>query len=333
MSSKNRQPMGVVLLNLGGPDSLEAVEPFLVNLFSDPDILPFPMGGGLRSFFARLLARRRAGKVREYYRLIGGGSPIVRLTQAQAHGLEKELNQRGEFRVFVAMRYWHPLIDEALEEIVQSDLQQLVLLPLYPQYSMATTGSSFREFERLSSRWDFGNREVIRVHHWFDHPAYIHSLVLNIREAIREVQLLEGEPLHLVFSAHGVPLRLIRRGDPYQHQVEETVRLVHRKLGVSNPMHLSYQSRVGPLQWTGPSTDELLKRLAGQRVKQVLIIPISFVSDHSETLYEIDILYKGLANELGITGFYRMPSLNDSPAFLKALSDIVVGACESGERL
>ena len=328
MSKKDRQPIGLVLLNLGGPESLESVEPFLVNLFSDPDILPLPWGNFLRSFLARLIARRRSEKVKGYYRKIGGGSPILSLTQGQARGLEQQLNQWGHFKVFIAMRYWHPLTEQTVGEMIKDGFKKIILLPLYPQYSTATTESSFIEFDRVYEEMQIEKWEVLKISSWYSHPSYIHALSLQITETIGKIPTLKEYPLHIVFSAHGVPLRLIQKGDPYQKQVEENIRLVKEALAMSHPTHLCYQSKVGPLKWTSPSTIEMLETLAKQGVKQILMVPISFVSDHSETLYEMDILYKELADKLGILYFYRLPSFNDSPPFLKALSDIVQQACK-----
>jgi ferrochelatase len=255
------------------------------------------------------------------------------LTRKQAEGLEKELKSQGNFKVLIAMRYWHPTTEEAIDQMGRLNLKRVVLLPLYPQFSTATTESSFKEFERVRKEKGGENWEVLKIPHWYDHPLVIDSLVLQIKNALQNIPVLENQPLHIVFSAHGVPLRLIQKGDPYQNQIEENVRLIGQSLGGSYPIHLCYQSRVGPLRWTGPSTDEMLKDLAAHGVKNLLMIPISFVSDHSETLYEMDILYRDLAHQLGIHGFHRMPSLNDSPAFIKALSGIVVDSCHSNRWL
>ncbi|HXZ25069.1 MAG TPA: ferrochelatase [Nitrospiria bacterium] len=316
----------VILLNLGGPDSLEAVEPFLYNLFRDPDVIDYPVGQWVRNRIAAAVARKRAPVVRKYYRMIGGKSPILDHTKAQAQLLERALRPHGAYTCLIGMRYWHPMIDTAVNTALGIAAKRCIILPLYPHYSLATTGSAFTEVRR-QLRQRAANRLTVRfIDDWHNHPAYIAALADRIRAGLSEI----APPLdrvHLVFSAHGLPEKLIKKGDPYQRQIEETVRLTVKSLGYDEGrVHLCYQSRVGPLKWIGPSTEELIKELAGRGVRTALVVPVSFVSDHLETLYEIDILYKKMAEGLGISEWRRAPSLNDSPMFIEALKTIVLEA-------
>ena len=309
----------VVLLNLGGPDSLDTVEPFINNLFNDPDIIDLPFG---RRILAKIISTQRSKKVRGYYELIGGKSPITEITYQQASALERELCSNGDFKTFIAMRYWHPFTHEALEELSREGIKNVVLLPLYPHFSKTTTGSSFNEWERCVKRMGLSGLSVTKVPHFYDHSGYVGALVGGIQKALEQFSSREG--VHLIFSAHGVPQKVIDRGDPYQAQIEATVKAVVDGLGSSYPHHLFYQSRVTPEKWLGPPTEETVVELADRGVKRMLVVPISFVSDHSETLYEIDILIKGKAEEHGVVEFVMMPGLNDSPAFIHALGDIVL---------
>jgi len=331
-----RGDVAIVLFQLGGPDSPEAIEPFLYNLFSDPDIIDFPLSRFARPALARLMASRRAKRVEGHYAKIGGKSPLRELTERQAKSLEAELGMRLEARVFIAMRYWHPLTEEAVKEILKRDFSQLILLPLYPQYSRTTTGSSLNEWRRRFDPEAAKRRVPVKViREFYDHPLYLEAVVERIDEGLakfsrgtfdQESRLATrkaDEEVHLVFSAHGVPLGVIEAGDPYQAQVEATVEGVVRRGGWANPYRLCYQSRVGPGRWLGPMLDETLRELATAGAGKVLIVPISFVSDHVETLCEIDIEARELAGHLGYLKFEMMPALNDSPRFIQALADLV----------
>ncbi len=317
--------LGVVLLNMGGPDSPEAVRPFLENLFSDPEILRFPLSRWLQRPLARWIASRRSPVVAERYRRIGGGSPIAPITLAQAEALEAELAARGvEARVTVAMRYWKPRAREAAEALAELGADRLVVLPLYPQYSRATTGSSLADLEdALRAAGLHGvPRTVIRS--WHDHPAYLDSLAEAVREGL---EALPGATV--LMSAHSLPQRLIDRGDPYLDQVRGTVAGVLARLG-DVPHRLAFQSRTGPVRWLGPGVEEVLRELAAAGVERVLAVPVSFVSDHIETLHEIDIEYRNLARSLGIRELGRSPSLNTRPSFIRALAGLVQGALRAG---
>jgi len=313
--------VGVVLFQLGGPDSLEAIEPFLFNLFSDPDIIDFPLARLGRKALARLISATRARKVQEHYAHIGGGSPIRRLTEQQARALEGALHAAGlEARCFVAMRYWHPFTAEAVEQLRAAACDEVVLLPLYPQYSATTTGSSLNEWQRCYA----GELPVHCVENFYQHPLYLEALVEKIEAALARFPR-PGEA-ELIFSAHSVPAAVIERGDPYQRQIERTVELVMQRGGWPNSYRLCYQSKVGASRWLQPSLRQTLRELAAQGRKQVCVVPVSFVSDHVETLGEIDHEAREQAGRLGITRFEMTAGLNDSPTFIAALAEVVCSA-------
>jgi ferrochelatase len=314
-------PVAVVLFQLGGPDSLAAVEPFLYNLFLDPDIIDFPFARLARPTLARLISSRRARKVQDHYASIGGKSPIRELTELQASALEAELRRTMDARVFVAMRYWNPLTEEAVAQVTSQKFRQLVLLPLYPQYSKTTTGSSLNEWHRKYAAAGKNGLSITTVREFYQHGIYLDSVAEKINEGLKKFPA--PEKVHLVFSAHGVPLSVIAAGDPYQSQIEATVALVMERGGWKNPHLLCYQSRVGPGRWLKPMLDEELRRLSAQQSEAVLVIPIAFVSDHVETLSEINIEARELAMYLGIRQFEVMPALNHSPKFIQALADLV----------
>lgn len=306
----------VLLLQMGGPDSLDAVKPFLVNLFSDRDIIRIGPSF-LQPLIARIIAARRAPKVEKYYEQIGGKSPLRELTEAQARALEEKLG--GDYRCFVAMRYWKPSTIEALAEIKRQGVTRVIALSLYPHYSKATTGSSINELKRVLAQAGV-SFDVTYVDRFFDHPRYIDALEEKIKEGLAEFHPLAE--MQILFSAHSLPQSFIEEGDPYLSHIEETVRLVMERFG-DIPYHLAFQSRAGPVKWLEPSTDGMLRHLAEHGCRQLLIVPLSFVSDHIETLYEIDHEYGQLAYELGYTACKRSPSLNTTPAFIDCLEDLV----------
>ena len=319
-----REKVGVVLFQLGGPDSPEAVEPFLYNLFCDPDIIPLgPLGVVARKPLARFIARRRARVVAQHYNEIGGHSPIRRLTERQGRALEAALRPYVDPHVAVAMRYWRPLTAEAAQQINGRTLDHLVLLPLYPQYSLATSGSSLKEWNRIYRP----ARPPLPLHvieHFYNHPLYIQAVVEKATLGLAHFER-PGE-VHLVFSAHGLPLSLIERGDPYQQQVEATVRLVWECGAWPNAHVLCYQSKVGRQKWLEPSLAATIERLARAGCRQMLVIPIAFVTEHIETLHEINIEAREQAHRLGVERFEMMPALGDSPRFIAALADLVLHA-------
>jgi ferrochelatase len=317
--AKTTRRVGIVLFQLGGPDTLEAIEPFLYNLFCDPDIIDFPFARIGRKPLAKLISTTRARKVQHHYATIGGGSPIRRFTERQARALEAELSSAGlDARCFVAMRYWHPFTSEAIEQLRAADCDEVVLLPLYPQYSSTTTGSSLNEWRRLFR----DDVPVYQVDHFYQHPMYLDAVVEKIEEALGRFAL--PEQAEIVFSAHSVPMSVIEKGDPYQRQIQDTVRLVMERGGWRNSHRVCYQSKVGASKWLQPSLHHTLHQLAAERVREVCVVPVAFVSDHVETLGEIDHEAREEARQLGITQFEMTAGLNDSPKFIRALGRIVM---------
>ncbi|HZQ23750.1 MAG TPA: ferrochelatase [Terriglobales bacterium] len=313
--------VGVVLFQLGGPDTLDAIEPFLFNLFCDPDIINFPFARIGRRPLAKLISSTRARKVQHHYSVIGGGSPIRRFTEQQARALETRLNQSGlEARCFVAMRYWHPFTAEAIAQLRAAQCTEVVLLPLYPQYSSTTTGSSLNEWRRLFH--DSIPTQTVETFYW--HELYLDALAQKIDAAL--ARFANPDEAEIVFSAHGVPLAVIENGDPYQRQIEETVRLVIARGGWRNRHRLCYQSKVGASRWLQPSLRSTVRELAAAKVEAVCVVPISFVSDHVETLGEIDHEARDDAERLGIRQFEMSSGLNDSPTFIAALAELVRSA-------
>ncbi len=314
-----RKRIGVVLFQLGGPDSLDAIEPFLYNLFCDPDIIDFPFARIARQPLAKLISTRRAKHVAHHYAEIGGKSPILEFTRRQARALEAELGRECDARVVVAMRYWHPFTAEAIAELAEFAPNEVVLLPLYPQYSKTTTGSSLNEWNRRFQPNGWNPRTHV-VSEFYQDAAYLDAVVGAINDCIDDH---ERADLDIVFSAHSVPVAVIERGDPYQRQIEHTVDLVWERGGWPARRHICYQSKVGASKWLRPSMHETIERLAAAGARQVLVVPISFVSDHVETLHEIEIEHREQARRLGIEDYRMMPGLNDSPAFISALAGLV----------
>ncbi len=321
--------VGVLLLNLGGPDELEDVRPFLFNLFSDPEIIRLPFAW-LQSPLAWLISTLRAKKSQENYRQIGGGSPLRHITEAQAQALQEHLLSKGqEARVYVGMRYWHPFTEEAIARIKRDRIEQVVVLPLYPQYSISTSGSSFRLLEKL---WKedpkLSGVEHTIIPSWYQQPGYLQAMAELIAQELD--QFPNPDSVHIFFSAHGVPVSYVEEaGDPYQQEIEDCTALIMQTLNRPNPHTLAYQSRVGPVEWLKPYTEDALQELAAQGVEDLLVVPISFVSEHIETLQEIDIEYRELAEEAGIHNFHRVPALNTHPVFIDSLATLVVEALEA----
>ena len=322
--------IGVVLFQLGGPDSIEAIEPFLYNLFSDPDIIDFPFARIARQPLARLISMRRARHVAHHYAEIGGKSPILEFTRRQAEALQRELCRNFDARVLVAMRYWHPFTAEAIAELEAHGPEELVLLPLYPQYSKTTTGSSINEWNRCfhPNGW---NPSVHVVAEFYKDASYLDAVTAAIEASLSGFENLAD--VDMVFSAHSVPTAVIEHGDPYQRQIEQTVDLVWERGRWPGRRHLCYQSKVGASKWLRPSMHETLKDLAAAGSRNVLVVPISFVSDHVETLHEIDIEHREEAHSLGIRNYRMMPGLNDSPAFIAALAGLVRGRIRAPQHL
>lgn len=323
--AKTTRRVGVVLFQLGGPDTLEAIEPFLFNLFCDPDIIDFPFARVGRKPLAKLISVTRAKKVQHHYSVIGGGSPIRRFTEQQARALENDLRDSGiDAHCFVAMRYWHPFTAEAIEQLKAAECDEVVLLPLYPQYSSTTTGSSLNEWRRIYR----DDVPVQQVDAFYQHDLYVDAVVEKIEDTLSRFP--NPETAELVFSAHSVPVAVIEKGDPYQRQIQETVELVMRRGGWRNHHRLCYQSKVGASKWLQPSLHKTLKNLADEKIRAVCIVPIAFVSDHVETLGEIDHEAREEAIALGIEQFEVTAGLNDSPTFIAALADLVTNALGIG---
>jgi ferrochelatase len=314
----------VVLFNLGGPDSLEAIKPFLFNLFSDRDIFKIPVG---QKIFAKIMSVFRAPSVKEKYKRIGGKSPINDWTQLQQSMLQQELQKLVPgIEVYAAMRYWHPTIRDIADKVTQKSFDKVVLLPLYPHYSITTTGSSFNEWKRVYK----GEAEkLIYVYDYFDNQRYINALNERIDETILRFPENVRDDIQLLFSAHGLPESIAKQGDPYPKQIDKTVACVMKARNFSHGYHLCFQSKVGPAKWLKPSTDEMIRGLAAKRKKQLLVIPISFVSDHIETLFELDIEYRMVADEANIENYMVMKGLNNSKTFVAALKELAVKALQN----
>ena len=302
--------IAVILFNLGGPDSPEAVKPFLRNLFSDPAILRVP--GFVRGPLAWLIATRRAPTAQKIYAQIGGASPILGQTEAQARALEEALGGEQQYRAFVCMRYWHPMTEAVVQQVRAFAPDRIVLLPLYPQFSTATTQSSLDAWKQEAAR--LGGTTSTITSYPVD-PGFIDASVDLVTRGLAEVG---AEPRRLLFSAHGLPERIIKAGDPYQSEVEQTAAAIVARIGEQDSA-VCYQSRVGPLKWIGPSTDEEIAR-AGRDGKAVVLYPLSFVSEHSETLVELDIEYRHLAEKAGVPRYHRVPTVGTHPAFIGGLA-------------
>jgi len=315
--------IAIVLFNLGGPDSLEAVQPFLRNLFSDPAIIGLP--AWLRLPLARLIARRRTPKALAIYEKIGGGSPIVGQTEAQARALEGALEQalgtEHEWRGYVCMRYWHPMTERVVQAVKRFAPDRIVLLPLYPQYSTTTTASSFDAWKKAATL----KVPTVEIESYPTEPGFIRASIDLVKQG-----LAEAGDARVLFSAHGLPEKVIKRGDPYQRQVEQTAAAIGQHLsGVD--WSVCYQSRVGPLKWIGPSTESEIRRAASDG-KNIVLYPLSFVSEHSETLVELDIDYRHLAAEAGVAKYIRVPAVGTHPQFIHGLANLVRAALWSTQQ-
>ncbi len=320
MAHKNK--LTVVLVNMGGPESLKEIEPFLLNLFNDPDIIEIFGGRLLRPYVARMIVKRRLPEVTENYRLIGGGSPLLKITQQQASALQKALAPHVEAEVRIAMRYTRPFTDEAFADLPNG--HPVMVLPLYPHFSSTTTGSSFNEIYRHFKKYRKPLDNVIFVKDYHDHPRFIQAWASQIQKTLQEMPENHLKQAVFLYSAHGVPEYVIRRGDPYQKQIERSVALIHQALGVPNPYFVTYQSKVGRRKWLEPSTEHQLITLGKAKTPAVVVVPISFVSEHSETLYELDMMLKDIALEAGVGAYYRVPTFNDFQPYIETLKEVVL---------
>ena len=309
----------VILFNLGGPDKLKNVEPFLFNLFNDPAILNLPTL--LRYPLAKLISNRRAPTAKKIYQELGGSSPILKLTEDQSKALELKLNNDdsdSDYKSFVVMRCWHPRAEDVIRDVIDYDPDEVVLMPLYPQYSAATSGSSIKEWKDVCKKNNFKTKTSIICCYPTD-PNFISA---HKNEIIKKIDNLEN--YKLIFSAHGLPEKNIKKGDPYQWQVEQSVNKIVKSLQIESlDWVLSYQSRVGPLKWIGPSTDDII--IENSKLgKHIVLVPIAFVSEHSETLVELDIEYKELADKNGCKNYTRVPALGTNDDFIKAMSELII---------
>uniref|UniRef100_A0A0E0EQH1 Ferrochelatase n=1 Tax=Oryza meridionalis TaxID=40149 RepID=A0A0E0EQH1_9ORYZ len=332
------EKVGVLLLNLGGPETLDDVQPFLFNLFADPDIIRLPrLFRFLQRPLAKLISTFRAPKSKEGYASIGGGSPLRKITDEQANALKVALKKKNlNANIYVGMRYWYPFTEEAIDQIKKDKITKLVVLPLYPQYSISTSGSSIRVLQNIVKEDSyFAGLPISIIESWYQRDGYVKSMADLIE---KELSIFSNpEEVMIFFSAHGVPLTYVTdAGDPYRDQMEDCIALIMGELksrGILNSHTLAYQSRVGPVQWLKPYTDEVLVELGQQGVKSLLAVPVSFVSEHIETLEEIDMEYKELALESGIENWGRVPALGCTSSFISDLADAVVEALPSASAL
>ncbi len=317
--------VAVILVNMGGPDSLEAVEPYLFRIFKDPDIIDIPLPQFLRIPLVRFLARKRAPESQKIYQKIGGKSPLLDITKKQAQALQKELKQQNihQFQVYTAMRYWHPLLEDVWQTVHQKNYDQIVVLSLYPFFSTTTSGSIINEVRRLKEKFKT-KAEVLLVERFGAHPLFIESMVTHLKQHL-PAKAENDDPLHILFSAHSIPLKRVQRGDPYFDEVKQALELLRKYFPEEQvKFHLAFQSKVGPIAWLSPATPEKIEELASQGVKKLYVFPLGFVAENSETLFEIGMLYRDLALQKGIQQFVRIEALNTQPQFIKALTQIVI---------
>ena len=308
----------VVLFNLGGPDKLKSVEPFLFNLFNDPAIISIP------SFFryplAKFISKRRTPTAKNIYKEIGNKSPILELTKEQSKSLENSLLKKGNYKCFVAMRCWHPRASDIIKKVKEYNPEEVILLPLYPQFSSTTSGSSIGEWNELCKKENY----IIRTKTICCYPTENNFIVSHVSLIKKTLATLKDKNFKLIFSAHGLPESKIKKGDPYQWHIGETVKEIMSKLESENLNHvISYQSRLGPMKWIGPSTDAEIIKYSKEK-KGIVIVPVAFVSEHSETLVELDIKYKKLANKNGCSFYKRVPTLGSDENFIKGLTELVL---------
>ena len=325
-------PTGIVLLNLGGPKSLDEIGPFLLQLFQDREIIQLPFQKWLGPF----IAKRRTPSVRKLYEEIGGGSPILAWTNVQGQGMVERLDslspETAPHKIYVAFRYIDPFSEEALNKMKADGVKRAIAFTQYQQFSCATTGSSLNELWRAAAR--LGLAQEFRwsvIDRWPTHPAFVRAMGKAIHDGLEQFLEEDREDVLLLFSAHSLPLSIIDRGDPYPQEVGASVHEVLKEGGFKNEFLLSYQSEVGPVRWLGPSTQQVIKDLGAKGRKRVLVVGITFTSDHIETLSEIDIEYGHLAKSVGIAEFKRTPAFNGEPLFQDALAEIVLDHLKSGE--
>ncbi|KAJ0399351.1 hypothetical protein ATCC90586_006806 [Pythium insidiosum] len=328
-----RAPTAIAMMNMGGPSSLDEVQFFLTNLFTDPEIIPM---GPVQNVVGPYVAKRRTPKIRDQYEQIGGGSPILKWTNIQGEAMCKLLDElrpeSAPHKHYVFFRYANPLTEAALKQMKADGVERAIAFSQYPQWSCTTAGSSmnhlWRELERLNMTNDFKWSLIDR---WNTHSGYIKAVANRVRQGLEQFAPEDRDKVIIMFSAHSVPMKVVNKGDPYTKEIASTSELVMKELGLKNSHILSWQSKVGYLPWMGPSTSDVIQGFGAQGHKHVLAVPIAFTSDHIETLFEIDIEYAEEAHEVGITHFKRCPSLNDEPLLFKAMADVVKTHLDSGE--
>jgi ferrochelatase len=314
----------VILFNLGGPDKLESVEPFLFNLFNDPAIISIP--SIFRYPLAKFISKKRTAVAKNIYKEIGNRSPILELTQNQAKSLENNLIEKGDYKCFIVMRCWHPRAVDVIKKVREYNPEEIILLPLYPQYSASTSGSSINEWNELCKKENY----QVKTKTICCYPTENNFITSHVSLIKKTLGTLKNKNFKLIFSAHGLPENKIKQGDPYQWHVEETVKKIMNVLRNENLDHvISYQSRVGPMKWIGPSTDEVIVKYSKEK-KGLVIVPVAFVSEHSETLVELDIEYKKLAEKNGCSFYKRVPALGIEENFIKGLTELVLSPSISG---
>ena len=323
----------VLLLNMGGPEKLDDVQPFLYNLFSDPDIIRLPFSSIFQKPLAYRISTNRLNEAKHNYSQMGGGSPILKFTQAQADAMKAELSSRGyDLPIYIAMRYWNPFTSETLKKIQNDGVEKLIVIPLYPHFSYTTTGSSLNELKRVMLEQNL-NFELSIITSYWDHPIYQKSVAETIEQSIQDLRWsCTPEKIQILFTAHSLPQKHIKRtNDPYPTQIYQCAKQIMKTYFPNNEWDLCYQSQVGKMLWLGPQTDGVLHYYAAKNINNVLMVPISFVSDHIETLVEIDKLYQPLAEELGILHCHRASALNTHPTFIQALTVLAMAELESTE--
>jgi len=332
MTTPDRGPTGIVMMNLGGPRTLDDVNPFLRALFADREIIQLPLQNWLGPF----IADRRTKKIQQHYGEIGGGSPILDWTECQGRGMVERLDRlspaTAPHRFYVAFRYIEPTSETALQAMAADGVTRAVAFTQYPQFSCSTTGSSLNELWRAARRVNLHERFTWSViDRWPTHPGFVDAMTETVRQGLAKFDDDAQDDVVIVFSAHSLPLDVIDRGDAYPAEIGATVHEVMQRLDYRHEYLISYQSDVGPVRWLGPSTEKVLKELGAKKRQRVLVVGVAFTSDHIETLHELDIEYGEVAHAAGIAHFHRAPALNDLPAFQDALADLVATHLAAGE--
>ena len=328
----NQGPTGIVMMNLGGPKNLDEVQPFLLKLFEDREIIQLPV----QKYLGPFIAKRRTKSVQQNYADIGGGSPILKWTEEQGRGMIERLDvlspETAPHKFYVAFRYVHPFSEDALQAMKADGVGRAVAFTQYPQFSCSTTGSSLNELWRAARRVGLQNAfEWSVIDRWPTHPRFIEAMTETVRQGLEQFSPQERDDVLILFSAHSLPLDVINRGDAYPAEIGATVHEVMKRLGYAHEYILAYQSDVGPVPWLGPSTETVLENLGAKKRKNVLVVGVAFTSDHIETLHELDIEYGELAHEVGIVNYKRAPAFNGMPLFQDALAEVVLDHLQSGE--